>query len=697
MVDDLLVQLAVKCGIAPVWTDLTGQQQHVSMPTLRAILGAIGFAADSDAAVRNSLSLAEVGMSSFQSRFTTARVGQPVGLPVTMAPGAQVEVELEGGAVRVVTTEPDIDGRLALPAFDTPGYHTARLEDGDFTVATAPERCMTYADLSGGLAGWGLAAQIYSLRTSGDGGIGSFAGVSALGRKAAKLGADCLAISPSHAVFGSEPNHYSPYSPSTRLFYNPLYADPSGILPDAMITDVIASAGLAEDMARLEALSLVDWERATPLRQALLRRLFDTLRDPSSSDHAAPTDCERAIREASPLLRAHAVFEVLHAHHLRRDGGAWHWRDWPADHREAEGPSVEAFAKDHDNEVAYQIFLQWLTGRSYGEAQRACREAGMKVGLIADLAIGMDGAGSHAWSRQSEVLNGLSVGAPPDYYAADGQTWGLTTFSPRGLSLSGFAPFIETLRANLRYAGGIRIDHVMGMSRLWLVPEGASAREGAYVTFPSETLFRLIALESHRHNAIVIGEDLGTLPNGFREYMQQQGVAGLRVLRFEKSEHGYVVPDHWSPDAAALTTTHDLPSTAAWWAGADLEPDLDMEQVDIRDWDRGVFWHALQSQGVAEGDRPQPGDPMPAVDAAIRYVAKSPCSLKLLAIEDALALQVQPNVPGTTTEKPNWRHRLPGLAEKLLDDEATQARLRTLGPPRETIATDGVNNREEVG
>lgn len=683
MSDETLRQLAAKAGVAPQWTDQSGELRDVSPESLRAILFALGLPADSDASLRNSLSMVEGGVNAVAiSRFTTARVGQPVALPIALLPGSSVELLLEGGAQRVVTTSEGYDGALMLPAFDEPGYHTVRTPEGDFTVATAPERCITFADLNGA-QGFGLAAQIYSLRSEGDGGIGHFGGVAALGRSAAARGAQALAISPVHALYGAEPSHFSPYSPSTRLFYNPLHADPAAAFPDDLVRAIVDQSGLADAMARLASLPQVDWIAATPLRQRLLRGLYDALRDSDRAPEPARHEFERYLSEASPLLRAHATFEVLHAAQLRRDASAWSWRNWEAGYRDPDSEAVSAFAAEHPDEIAHQIFLQWLTGRSYGQAQQACREAGMSVGLIADLAIGMDGAGSHAWSRQHEVLGGLSVGAPPDYYSAEGQSWGLTTFSPRGLATSGYAPFIETLRASLRYVGGIRIDHVMGMSRLWLVPEGASALDGAYITFPSETLFRLIALESWRHKAIVIGEDLGTLPDGFRDYLREQGVAGLRVLRFEKEEHGYIQPERWDPAAAALTTTHDLIATAGWWAGADLEPDADQDAQDVRAWNRGLLWGSFEQAGLVQGERPAPEDTDPVVDAAIRYVATTPCALKLVAIEDALALRVQPNVPGTTTEKPNWRHRLDGDAGALLDGEAMRARLRHLGPPRE--------------
>lgn len=684
MSDETLRVLASKAGISPHWTDQKGIEREVSPESLRAILAAFGLPADSDEGLRNSLSLVESGLGgAATSGFSTARVGQPVTLPIAVESGAKIEITLESGTCQVVTADEGYEGALTLPPFAEPGYHTVHTPAGDITVATAPKRCITFADLTGGRTGWGLAAQLYSLRSAEDGGIGNLGGAAELGRKAAALGADALAISPIHALYAADPSRFSPYSPSTRLFYNPLHADPAAVLPEALIREVIAKHGLSEEMARLSALPQVDWLAATPLRWTLLRALFAAVTSPAHKGAAFRSDFEQYRANASSLLRGHATFEALQAAELARDPSAWSWRAWQETYRDPDSPEVAAFAAEHAGEIDFQIFLQWLTGRSYGATQQSCREAGMKVGLIADLAIGMDASGSHAWSRQDEVLGGLSIGAPPDYYAAEGQDWGLTTFSPRGLAASGYAPFIETLRASLRHVGGIRIDHVMGMSRLWLVPAGASAIEGAYVAFPSETLFRLIALESWRHKAIVIGEDLGTLPYGFREYLREQGVAGLRVLRFERTEHSYVPPHEWDAGAVALTTTHDLPPTAGWWAGCDLGPSDDgIDHEAVRAWDRGVLWGAFQNAGLVHGERPAPEDTDPVVDAAIGYVAATPCTLKMLPIEDALGIRTQPNVPGTTIEKPNWRHRLEGEAGALLDDPKVQARLAHLGPAR---------------
>jgi 4-alpha-glucanotransferase len=672
MSDENLRQLAQKAGVSPLWRDQAGRERAVSPESLREILAALGLPAATDDEIRDSLALLKNNGRN-HAPLITARVGEPFRLPVTSG-AAKIAVTLESGESILVAPLETLPDALLLPAFDQPGYHVAHLPSGDITVATAPTRCVTFADMKGG-SGFGLAAQIYSLRSRDDGGIGNFAGVAALGRAAAGLGADVLAISPVHALFGADPDRFSPYSPSTRLFYNPLHGDPASVLPATTIAQAIGNSALAPEMTRLSALPQVDWLAATPARLHFLRSLFEIFRDsPETAEFA------EFLRNASPLLRDHAIFEVLQQKFWREEK-IWRWRDWPAYLRDPLGDEVAAFAQKHAQEVEFQIFLQWLTGKSFGAAQKTCREAGMKVGLIADLAIGTDPDGSHSWSRPADILSGLSIGAPPDYYAAEGQNWGLAALSPLGLQSGGFAPFIETLRASLRHSGGLRIDHVMGVSRLWLIPRGRGALEGAYVALPQEDLFRLIALESWRHKAMIIGEDLGTTPWGYRDFLGREGVYGMRVLRFERFDHGYTPPRDWSRDAVALTTTHDMIATSGWWKGADLDDQAARPQKEAtRDGERGILWDAFRASGLVQGERPPPWDSWPAVEAAIGFIAQTPCALKIVAIEDILASDVQPNVPGTTEGKPNWRHRLEGEAGSLLDDERARQRLRPLAP-----------------
>ncbi|MDT8266667.1 4-alpha-glucanotransferase, partial [Roseomonas sp. DSM 102946] len=318
-------------------------------------------------------------------------------------------------------------------------------------------------------------------------------------------------------------------------------------------------------------------------------------------------------------------------------------------------PAVAEFARAHEREVAYHAFLQWIADRGLGTAQQAARDAGASIGLIADLAVGTDGGGSHGWSRQREMLRHLTVGAPPDIFSPLGQGWGITAFSPLGLKQGGYGAFLEMLRAAMRHAGGVRIDHAMGLARLWVVPEGADPRDGAYLQFPADDMFRLVALESRRHRAIVVGEDLGTVPHGFRERLDHIGMLGMRVLWFEQRDGGgpYIPPREWSRNAAAMTTTHDLPTAVGWWRGLDIgwrarlgllgEGEDGSAQRAERARDRATLWQAMRDSGAAQGDPPPPEDGTPLAEAAAAQIGRSACTLALLPVEDALALAEQPN------------------------------------------------------
>jgi 4-alpha-glucanotransferase len=337
------------------------------------------------------------------------------------------------------------------------------------------------------------------------------------------------------------------------------------------------------------------------------------------------------------------------------------------------------------------VFLQWLADRSLGAAQRRARQAGMRVGLISDLAVGMDPSGSHAWSRPGDILSGLSIGAPPDLFNPNGQQWGITTFSPNALAAGGFAPFLATVRAALRNAGGVRIDHAMGLQRLWLVPEGESPADGAYLSYPLIDMLRLLALESRRHHAVVVGEDLGTVPEGFREKLDAHGTYGMRVLWFERDDDGdFARPEDWDRSAIAMTSTHDLPTVAGWWQGDDialrvkhgvLGKDQRREDVEAeRENDRDAIWSAFVEAGAGRGAPPT--DAQAFVDASVRFVAQTPSPICLLPLEDVLGLAEQPNLPGTIDEHPNWRRRLAGPAAGVLDEPGPARRLHDMAAER---------------
>ncbi len=439
------------------------------------------------------------------------------------------------------------------------------------------------------------------------------------------------------------------------------------------------------------------------LKLKVLRTLFEQF-----CIHDRAQDAPRALEfnafcvQGGRSLEDHARFEALQAVQLAQAEPSGHWRTWPEALRDPRSTEVEAFANAHRHEVEFHLFLQWLAAKGLSHAQHAARDAGMAVGLIADLAVGCDSAGSHAWSYRDDMLQGVSVGAPPDLFNQAGQAWGLTTFSPRAMRNQGFVAFIDMLRAAFAHAGGIRIDHILGLRRLWLVPEGESARNGAYLRYPLEDMLRLIALESWRHRSIVIGEDLGTVPPGFRERLDEHGIAGIRVLWFENGASGkdFKMPRDWDRNAVATTTTHDLPTVTGWWRGADIvwrnQIGQTLPRADGRDPvevalaeranERAALWDAFQWAGVAAHGVPPPIDSAP-VDEALAFVAATPSPLVTYPLEDLLALEDQPNLPGSIDEHPNWRRRLALPIDELFAEPAFSDRLLAVERARSVGAT----------
>jgi 4-alpha-glucanotransferase len=613
MNEEAVLARARAVGIAVDWTDAMGRPQRVRTESLRRLLDAMD------------------GVDPPSTPpLLTARLGRPIAITGIDA-DHPAELALEDGEVKAVAIRAG-----TLPAIGQPGYHRLRFAGREIILAVAPSRCVSLQDIGGGERMWGVAAQVYSLRRAGDGGIGDVGAVRDLAEAAAKHGVDAVALSPVHSLFPHDPARYGPYSPSSRLFLNPLYADPAATF----------DAGVVAADEALERAALIDWAAAGAAKFARLRALFDEF---DQVDTPLLREFELFVAEGGEALLQHARFEAEQA---------------------ATGPV--------SGSERYQLFLQWITARSFAAAQQAAKAAGMRIGLISDLAIGMDRAGSHAWARQSDLLMGLSIGAPPDAFNPHGQDWGLTGFSPGALVATGFDPFLATLRAALAHAGGVRIDHIMGLMRLWLIPRGHPAGDGAYLAYPLEDLLNLLALESHRHHAVVIGEDLGTVPPGFRSRLRRAGIAGMDVLWFERTRLNFRKPSRWRADAVAMTTTHDLPTLAGWWIGEDIRTRRALGlgtpgEDQARAQDRVRLWRAVNKAGVA-GDMPPTDHPAPVVDAALGYVAQSPSPLMLAPLEDLLGLSEQPNLPGTIDEHPNWRRRLGVPARELFESPAVQAR-----------------------
>jgi 4-alpha-glucanotransferase len=638
--------LARAAGIQTHWRDVGGVMQSVSDASITAVLSAIGYPAANSRQISESHELLEEESRHRARPLITAEVNRPIPMPGSPA---AFQIRLESGGV--------IEGRarVLLPGIAEPGYH--RLDSGDrqTIIAVAPPHAYTLADAGQGAKLWGLAVQIYALRRAGDGGIGDFGALAEFCGAAAARGADAVAISPVHAQFSAEVTNFSPYAPSDRTVLNALLiAEPEG-----------------EDVAG----DLIDWPVAGAGKLARLRKAFA---------EAPESEAFGAFRaQAGQGVERHAIFEALHEHFAP---ALPDWRKWPPAYRNPESDTVKQFAREHRTKIDFHAWLQYRADADLGRAQRAARDAGMKIGLITDLAVGTDHAGSASWCRPDEVLRGLELGAPPDAINREGQSWGITAFSPRGLRNSGFSGFIAMLRAALRHAGGVRIDHIMGLARLWVIPEGRQSAEGAYLTMPVEDLLRLLVLESHRHQAVILGEDLGTLPDGFQSRLDQAGIAGLRVMWFERQGQKFAPPASWTKTAVGMTSTHDLPTVAGWWEGTDIawRDRLGMagDSAADRAADRFALWSAFQASGAASPPQPGPRDGAAAADAACTHLGGAACQLALLPLEDALAAVEQPNLPGTVDEHPNWRRRYPGPAAEILGRPDVVARLTALDKSR---------------
>jgi 4-alpha-glucanotransferase len=636
---DELRRTAQARGIATSFTDAGGRFYQVAEATLEAVLEAMGPAPD-----RGDWPPVVVARQGWRHPWRP-----PAGEPAT--------VELASGEERPLPAE--------LPGDLPVGRHRVSGPGGATTLVVAPARCHLPASLEAGGRAWGWAAQLYAVRSAASWGIGDLGDLGGLLAATAPLGAGFALLNPLHAASPGEP---SPYNPSTRVFRNPLYL---------RVEDVAELAALAgAERARVEALAkegrdLTGRDRID--RMAVYRLKDEALRLAYAALDRLP---ERraglaAHRAATPNLERFATFCAIQQVEGRD------WRDWPADYRHPGRPEVVAFAVRHAAEVGYHAWLQWLLDEQLAAA--APGPGSGQLGVLNDLAIGFAPDGFDAWSFQDELAAGMTVGAPPDPLGPRGQDWGLPAFVPDRLAGGGYGPFAQTIRAGMAHAAGLRIDHVMGLFRLFWIPEGAEPAEGTYVRYPADDLLGVLALESVAAGALVVGEDLGTVEHGVRERLAAEGVLSYRLAWFE---HGPGGGRRRAADyprlALAATTTHDLPTVAGFFSGSDLAHLAEIgaatpgggEQAD-QEAQRDSLCRLLESEGLLD-----PGERgVEALVAALYgFLARTPAMLVAATLEDALEAHDRPNVPGTIDERPNWSLPLPVA----LDDLATDARVRRL-------------------
>ncbi len=547
--------------------------------------------------------------------------------------------------LKVIAAGETGDRTIIWPADLPEGSYRLHLTDASSFTEEAPLIVAPPRAYRGDLErGWLLAVQLYGVRSARNWGIGDFTDLEALIGLAGDLGADGVGLNPLHALFDDRPADCSPYSPNSRLFLNALYIDVEkipGLQPGVL-------AGSAGAVARLRTGDMVDYKGVAELKWRALRAAFERFRAQPAAARSPDFDAFRA--ERVPLLSRFACFEVLR-HKFNKPWWEWseQWRQ-PNETRCAElrqGPDAA--------EVEFVEFVQWAADRQLRSCRDLARKLGMKIGLYLDVAVGVQSDGFDAWNEQTAISRHLAVGAPPDPLNLAGQNWGLAGFNAAGLELQSFEPYREMLRASMRYAGAIRLDHVLGLKRLYLVPHGFAANNGAYVQMPFEALLAATAQESVAHRCVVIGEDLGTVPEGFREKMAEWGIWSYQVMMFERDDRGaFRGVDHYTPNALVTFNTHDLSTYSGWRSFSDLrlKRSLGIDPGESDD----ARWHALAMLGDLLRHY--------AIDrhdlyAVVGFLAKTRSRLLAISLEDLLGVIDQPNIPGTVNEHPNWRQRLP--------------------------------------
>jgi 4-alpha-glucanotransferase len=666
--NESLERLAALAGIEPRYYDYWGRLVQTPDSTKRSLLAAMGYEVADDDSI--AATLHELERQQRERRLPPVAVVKAGVAPEVIAGlgGAAWTIALEdGSAFRGALTE--------LPL----GYHRLTASDSGREWAcrliVVPGRCHLPPAMQDGRV-WALSTQLYALRSERNWGIGDFSDLAAFSALAGEAGASAVGLNPLHELYPSNPVSASPYSPSSRLYLNVFYIDVERVVELISSPEVRASIGSSEFRARAAALrgsTLVDYRGVASLKLDVLTRLHRVFRAnrEREPDSVRAVEFRRFVERGGETLERLAVYEALADSLRAQNGSRYGWQSWPAEFQSPDSSAVEEFAREQAERVEFFQYLQWLAAQQLSEAAAEARGRG--VGFYRDLAVGSDLGGADTWGDRGAFVTQASLGAPGDMHNDAGQFWGLAPLSPRGLREQGYAPLAELLRANMRCASVLRIDHVMALQRAFWIPHGASAREGAYVRYPLEEMLGVVALESVRQQCAVVGEDLGTVSEGFRERMQAANVLSSRVLYFERdwSNGSFLAPERYPRLAAASVGTHDLPTLAGWWTG-------DRSAGEDRARDRYLLVDAFErASEVCASEMPAlytagvTGDAAvvpEVVDGATRFLASTPSALTVVAVEDVLSEREAVNVPGTVTEHPNWQRKRSLPLEALASD-----------------------------
>lgn len=714
-------QLADLVGFHRSYIDCFGRHVPANEQAEHALLTAMGYDLENEAKLAESINnleqrnwlniLPPVHIAKLEQAVNAITLSLPtdadeiISWTITLEQGEQLSATIALTDLSQLA-EHNINGKhfykyqLALPELAM-GYHTLTINVGELSdschLIYAPKTCYSPQEASSEKI-WGYAAQLYSLTSEHNWGMGDFGDLLALVELSAKQQASAIGLNPLHPLYQNNPAHRSPYSPTSRCFLNTLYIDVKQI-PNYSTCEkaqqLVNSTEFKNKVSYARDCELIDYPAVSDIKFSVIEILYkDFIK---SKDKKLAQEFNEFKDQGGDDLQRLATFEALYEYFRSKDEHAFGWNAWPTEYQQPNSKSVVEFQQLHAERINYFAYVQWLAHRQLKNVAETAKKRGMPIGLYMDLAVGCDGSGVDIWSDKEMYVAGAAVGAPPDAMNVLGQDWGLTPINPVALQEQGYLPLVKALRSNMQYAGALRIDHILGLMRQYWVAPGMAADQGVYITFPFEDILRIIALESRRNDCVVIGEDLGTVPEGFSEIMEAAGLLSYKVLFFERWESGYYKrPELYPAQSMVTISTHDLPTTAGWWTGRDLTwrqnlnlyPNEEMGIADrsARVEDRELLLAALVDLDVI--DSTQLPEKAPAkmnreLSLAVqKFLAKAPSHVQLIPLEDALEIHEQVNIPGTIDQHPNWKQKLPVTLEKLAQTESVTALVNVMQTAR---------------
>ncbi|NOI99298.1 4-alpha-glucanotransferase [Vibrio kanaloae] len=721
---NVLKQIAEMANIADSYVSAWGDEAQVSDDTITSLLASLGYDTSSDDALLKSAERKH--KKDVLDPVLVLRDGEPVEVALNLGVSARESefnwrLETEQGEVlegylqsQVVRDERAEGGPLVfeLPSDLAWGYHKLivsrkrRKKPYEMTLIITPKACFKQSPIEQGKKLWGPSVQLYTLRTQHNWGIGDFGDLKQLVADIASRGGDFVGLNPIHSLFPANPEGASPYSPSSRRWLNILYIDVSSVPEFALSAEAQQTVGSAEFQQRLQKVREAHWVNYTEvseLKMGILPLLFAEFKTRHLDKNSDRAQAFLAfVEEGGDSLMHQAAFDALHGALHAADSGMWGWPVFPEKYRTFDSPATQKYIKDNLDQVHLYMYLQWLADCQINDVQSLAEEKGMAVGLYRDLAVGVADSGSETWADQGNLVMDASIGAPPDILGPLGQNWGLPPLNPEVLQETSYDAYIKLLRANMKHCGALRIDHVLGLLRLWWIPKGENATKGAYIYYPVQDMLSILALESHRYQCSVIGEDLGTVPDEIVDILADAGVHSYKVFFFETSEEdgGFISPKHYASQSMAALCTHDMPTLRGFWHCDDLKMGQDIglypdaAQLETLFDDRleckqgildSVAWHGFLPEGVGRDASLVPMDSYLA-EALQLHVAAGGSTLLSVQLEDWLEMDKPVNIPGTVDEYPNWRRKLSMNLDEIFAHEGVNRIASKLTDVREKAA-----------